>query len=724
MAELAEKENQEQKRPELREVKGSGGPLAREYPLHRTRNIGIMAHIDAGKTTTTERILYYTGKTYKIGEVHEGAAVMDWMEQEQERGITITSAATTAHWKGYWINIIDTPGHVDFTVEVERSLRVLDGAVAVFDAVAGVEPQSETVWRQADRYSVPRICFVNKMDRTGADFFRTVEMIEDRLNGRPVKLQLPIGKEADYHGVVDLMTMEAHYWPSDGMGEEWEDRPIPDDLKELADEARHDLLEVAADYDEKVMEAYVAEEDVDIDLLRKAIRKATLAGEIAPVFCGSAFKNKAVQPLLDAVCWYLPSPADLPPYEGVHPVTHEKVMREPSDLEPFSALAFKIMSDPYVGRLTYIRVYSGSLKSGGQILNSTRDRKERAGRLLQMHANHREDKEAVFTGDIVAVVGLKQTLTGDTLCDPSDPVLLEEMNFPAPVIDVAIEPKSKQDSEKLSVALQRLSEEDPTFRVHTDEDTGQTIISGMGELHLEVLVDRLIREFKVGANVGRPQVAYRETIKDPVKKVHIRYQKQTGGKGQFADVVIEAEPTGPGGGYEFINKITGGRIPTEYIPAVDQGIQEAMASGVLAGYPVVDLRITLTDGAYHDVDSSEMAFKIAGSMALKEAAKKAKPVLLEPVFDVEVVTPEEYMGDVIGDLSGRRGQIESMDQRGTDRIVTAQVPLAEMFGYATELRSRTQGRATYTMQFNSYKEAPKSIADEVVATVRGEPVGQ
>jgi elongation factor G len=724
MAELAEQENQEQKRPQLREVKGSGGPIAREYPLHRTRNIGIMAHIDAGKTTTTERILYYTGKTYKMGEVHEGAAVMDWMEQEQERGITITSAATTAHWKGYWINIIDTPGHVDFTVEVERSLRVLDGAIAVFDAVAGVEPQSETVWRQADRYNVPRICFVNKMDRTGADFFRTVGMISDRLNGRPVVLQLPIGKEVDFHGVIDLVTMVAHYWPSDGMGEEWEDRPIPEDIKEQADQYRHDLLEVAADYDESVMEAYIGEKKVDNDLLRKAIRRATLSGEIAPVLCGSAFKNKAVQPLLDSVCRYLPSPADLPPYEGVHPSTHEPMKREPNDLEPFSALAFKIMSDPYVGRLTYMRVYSGTLKSGGQILNSTRDRKERAGRLLQMHANHREDKEAVFAGDIIAVVGLKQTLTGDTLCDPNDPVLLEEMNFPAPVIDVAIEPKSKADSEKLSIALQRLAEEDPTFRVHTDEDTGQTIISGMGELHLEVLVDRLIREFKVGANVGRPQVAYRETIKEPVQKVHIRYQKQTGGRGQFADVVINAEPTGPGGAYEFINKITGGRIPTEYIPAVDQGIQEAMASGVLAGYPVVDLRVTLNDGSYHEVDSSEMAFKIAGSMALKEAAKKAKPILLEPVFDVEVVTPEEYMGDVIGDLSGRRGQIESMDQRGSDRIVKAQVPLAEMFGYATELRSRTQGRATYTMQFNSYKESPKSIADEVVATVRGEPVGQ
>jgi elongation factor G len=562
------------------------------------------------------------------------------------------------------------------------------------------------------------------MDRTGADFFRTVQMIEDRLNGRPVVLQLPIGKEADFHGVVDLISMVAHYWPSEGMGEEWEDRPVPDDMQEQADQYRHDLIEALADYDEQVMELYIGEEDIDQDLIKKAVRKATLANEIAPVLCGTAFKNKAVQPLLDAICRYLPSPVDLPPYEGTDPKTHEPVTRAPSDLEPFSALAFKIMSDPFVGRLTYLRVYSGSLKSGESILNAFRDRKERAGRILQMHANHREDKEAVFTGDIVAVVGLKQTLTGDTLCDPGAPVLLEEMTFPAPVIDVAIEPKSKVDSDKLGHALQRLSEEDPTFRVHTDDETGQTIISGMGELHLEVLVDRLIREFKVGANVGRPQVAYRETITKPAEKVDVRYVKQTGGKGQYAHVVFNVEPTGPGGGYEFINKITGGRIPTEYIPAVDQGVQEAMASGVLAGYPVVDMRVTLNDGSFHDVDSSEMAFKIAGSMALKEAAKKASPALLEPVFDVEVVTPEEYMGDVIGDLSGRRGQIEQMDQRGSDRIVRAQVPLAEMFGYATELRSRTQGRATYTMQFNSYKEIPKSIADEVIATVRGEPVGK
>jgi elongation factor G len=718
MAEAAEKQDQQQK-PNLKAVKG-GGPAIREYPLSHTRNIGIMAHIDAGKTTTTERILYYTGKTYKIGEVHEGGAVMDWMVQEQERGITITSAATTCNWKGYWINIIDTPGHVDFTVEVERSLRVLDGAVAVFDAVAGVEPQTETVWRQADRYNVPRICFVNKMDRTGADFYRTVSMIEERLNGTPVVIQLPIGKEADFHGVVDLVTMIAHYWPSEGMGEEWEDRPIPDDMKEEADKYRHDLLEALADHDEEIMEIYVAEEEPSADQIKKALRRGTLSGEITPVLCGSAFKNKAVQPLLDSICLYLPSPLDLPPMKAIRPDSGDLVERKADDHAPFSALAFKIMSDPYVGRLTYMRVYSGTLKSGDHLVNSTRDRKERIGRLLQMHANHREDKDAVFAGDIVAVVGLKQTLTGDTICDPDDPVLLEEMTFPAPVIDVAIEPKSKADSDKLGNGLQRLSEEDPTFRVHTDDETGQTIISGMGELHLEVIVDRLIREFNVGANVGKPQVAYRETIKNPVEKVEVRYVKQTGGKGQYGHVVINAEPTGPGGGYEFVNKITGGKIPTEYIPAVDQGVQEAMASGVMAGYPVVDIRVTLTDGSSHDVDSSEMAFKITGSMAIKQAAKKAKAVLLEPIFDIEVVTPEEYMGDVIGDLSGRRGKIETMDQRGSDRIVKAQVPLAEMFGYATDLRSKTQGRATYTMQFASYQEVPQSIAEEIVATVRGE----
>ena len=718
MAEAAEKQEQKQRAP-LKEVKG-GGPLIREFPLSHTRNIGIMAHIDAGKTTTTERILYYTGKTYKIGEVHEGGAVMDWMVQEQERGITITSAATTANWKGYWINIIDTPGHVDFTVEVERSLRVLDGAVAVFDAVAGVEPQSETVWRQADRYNVPRICFVNKMDRTGADFFRTVEMIQDRLNGTPLPIQLPIGKEADFHGVVDLITMVAHYWPDEGRGEEWEDRPIPDDMKADADKWRHDMLEILADHDEELMELYVAEEEPDVEHIRKAVRRATISGEVTPVLCGTAFKNKAVQPLLDAVVWYLPSPTDLPPMVATRPDSGEAVERPPEDDAPFAALAFKIMSDPFVGRLTYMRVYSGTLKSGDSVANATRERKERIGRILQMHANHREDKDAVYAGDIVAVVGLKQTLTGDTLCDPNDKVLLEEMNFPAPVIDVAIEPKSKADSEKLATALQRLSEEDPTFRVHTDDETGQTIISGMGELHLEVLVDRIVREFNVGANVGKPQVAYRETIKNPKEKVEVRYVKQTGGKGQYAHCVIDIEPTGPGGGYEFVNKITGGKIPTEYIPAVDQGVQEAMASGVLAGYPVVDIRVTLKDGSAHDVDSSEMSFKICGSMVFKEGAKKAKPVLLEPIFDIEVVTPEEFMGDVIGDISGRRGRVESMDQRGQDRIVKAQVPLSEMFGYVTDLRSRTQGRATASMQFKEYQEVPQSIAEEVVATVRGE----
>ena len=694
----------------------------RAYPLSMTRNIGIMAHIDAGKTTTTERILYFTGRTYKIGEVHEGAAVMDWMVQEQERGITITSAATTCNWKDHWINIIDTPGHVDFTVEVERSLRVLDGAVAVFDAVAGVEPQSETVWRQADKYSVPRICFINKMDRTGADFYRCLDMIRDRLNGNPVCIQLPEGKEAEFLGVIDLVKMKALVWPAgDTEGVDFEEVEIPDNMKDEADKYRHDLLEALADHDEELMEKYLADESVDETLVRKAVRRATVSGGIVPILCGTAFKNKGVQPLLDAVIDYLPSPLDLPPMVAIVPGTEDRVERPAADDAPFSALAFKIMSDPYVGRLTYMRVYSGSMKGGETLSNATRERKERVGRLLQMHANHREDKDAVFAGDIVAVVGLKQTLTGDTLCDPKNPVLLEQIIFPTPVIDVAIEPKSKPDSDKLGNALQRLSEEDPTFRVHTDDETGQTIISGMGELHLDVLVDRLIREFKVGANVGKPQVAYRETVGQPVEKHDLRYVKQTGGKGQYAHVVIKLEPTGPGGGYEFVNKITGGKIPTEYIPAVDQGIQEALSSGVLAGFPVVDLKVTLFDGSYHDVDSSEMAFKIAGSMALKEAARKAKPLLLEPIFDVEVVTPEDFMGDVIGDLSGRRGRIESMDQRGSDRIVKAQVPLAEMFGYVTELRSRTQGRASSSMQFNSYQETPKSIAEEVVATVRGEP---
>jgi len=690
----------------------------REFPLARTRNIGIMAHIDAGKTTTTERILYYTGKNYKIGEVHEGAATMDWMVQEQERGITITSAATTCKWRDHWVNIIDTPGHVDFTVEVERSLRVLDGAVAVFDAVAGVEPQTETVWRQANKYAVPRFCFVNKMDRIGADFHRTVGMIRDRLDANPAVVQLPIGAEGDYRGVVDLLEMQALVW-ADDMGEKWSTEPIPADLAAEAEDARHQLVDVLSNFDDTIMEKYIGEEEITAEDLRKALRHATIANEAVPVLCGSAFKNKAVQPMLDAVVDYLPSPLDVPAASGTT-TKGEPAERVADDGEPFSALAFKIMTDPYVGKLTYIRVYSGTLAKGGTVLNSTKDRKERIGRILQMHANHREDKDAIFTGDIVAVVGLKNTTTGDTLCDPGSPILLETLEFPEPVIHVAVEPKTKADQDKLSKALFSLSEEDPTFRVRSDEETGQTVISGMGELHLEVLVDRMLREFSVDANVGKPQVAYRETIRKPVEKVESRYVRQTGGRGQYGHVVISAEPTGPGGGYEFVDKITGGVIPKEYIPAVDAGIQEALTNGVLAGYPMVDVRVTLTFGSYHDVDSSEMAFKIAGSMAIKDAAKKASPVILEPVMAVEVVTPEEYMGDVIGDLSSRRGKVEGMEQRGTSQVVRALVPLADMFGYATDLRSRTQGRATYSMQFSAYHEVPDSIAREIVARARGE----
>jgi elongation factor G len=695
------------------------GLVIREYPLSRTRNIGIMAHIDAGKTTTTERILYYTGKTYKIGEVHEGTAQMDWMVQEQERGITITSAATTCQWKGHWINIIDTPGHVDFTVEVERSLRVLDGAVAVFDAVAGVEPQSETVWRQADRYHVPRICFVNKMDRVGADFERTVGMIEDRLNAKPLVVQLPWGIEDAHVGVIDLVEMKGMRWTSE-RGEEWETVEIPDDLRETALEWRHKLYEQLADHHEELMEQYVEGKEAEPKQLREALREATLAVEGTPVLCGSAFKNKGVQPLLDAIVDYLPSPREVPPIRGLLPGSRETLDRPADDDQPFAALAFKIMSDPYVGRLTYFRVYSGTVRAGAHVQNSSKDRKERIGRILQMHANHREDKEAVFAGDIVAAVGLKHTTTGDTLCDPSNPVILESMSFPAPVISVAIEPKTKADQDKLGQALQRLSDEDPTFVVQYDEETGQTIIQGMGELHLEVLVDRLTREFNVQANVGKPQVAYRETIRDEVRKVDHRHVKQTGGRGQYAHVVVDVGPTGPGGGYEFVDKVTGGRIPREYIPSVDQGIQEAMESGVLAGYPMVDLRAVLVDGSSHEVDSSEMAFKIAGQAVLREAARRAKPVLLEPVMQIEVVTPEDYMGDVISDLTARRGKIERMDQRGKDQAIRAHVPLAEMFGYATDLRSKTQGRATYTMQFHAYEEVPQGIAREIVARVRGE----
>ena len=694
-------------------------PVIREFPLARTRNIGIMAHIDAGKTTTTERILYYTGKTYKIGEVHEGAAVMDWMVQEQERGITITSAATTCRWKDNWINIIDTPGHVDFTVEVERSLRVLDGAVAVFDAVAGVEPQTETVWRQANKYGVPRICFINKMDRIGADFFKAVNEIKDRLDATVALIQIPIGAEGHFRGMVDLLAMKALVW-DDGMGEKWRDEDIPEDLIEAADHWRHQLVDVLSNTDDTIMEKYLGDEEITAEDLRQALRRATIANQVVPIICGTAFKNKGVQPLLDAVIDYLPSPIDLPAVKGLDLKGIEELERPPDDKAPFAALAFKIMSDPHVGKLTYFRVYSGSIKKGDAVLNSTKDRKERIGRLLQMHANHREDKTVIFAGDIVATVGLKQTTTGDTLCDPNSPIVLETLEFPEPVIHVAIEPKTKVDQDKLTDALQRLSEEDPTFQKHTDVDTGQTIIAGMGELHLEVLVDRMLREFRVDAHVGKPQVAYRETIRKPVEKVEERYVRQTGGRGQYGHVVLNVEPTGPGGGYEFVDKIVGGIIPKEYISSIDAGIQESLQSGVLAGYPMVDVRATLVHGSYHDVDSSEMAFKIAGSLAIKKATRLAHPVLLEPIMAVEVVTPDDYMGDVIGDISSRRGRIEGVDPRGSSQVIKGQVPLGDMFGYATDLRSRTQGRATYTMQFHSYQEVPESISREIVARVRGE----
>jgi elongation factor G len=693
----------------------------RQFPLARTRNIGIMAHIDAGKTTTTERILYYTGRNYKLGEVHEGNATMDWMIQEQERGITITSAATTTQWKDHWINIIDTPGHVDFTVEVERSLRVLDGAVAVFDAVSGVEPQSETVWRQANKYNVPRICFINKMDRIGADFGAAVGSITERLGATVAVVQLPIGAEGHFRGVVDLLGMKGLIWSdAEGKGEQWEVTDIPAELVDAAEEARHQLVDVVSSFDDTVLEKYAGDEEITAVDLRRALRVGTIENYCVPVLCGSAFKNKGVQPMLDAIVDFLPSPLDLPAITGMDPKGIEELKRPADDSEPFSALAFKIMSDPHVGKLTYFRVYSGSLEAGSYVYNSTKDRKERVGRILQMHANHREDKDAVFSGDIVAAIGLKGTTTGDTLCDPNAPIVLEAIEFPEPVIHVAVEPKTKSDQDKLSKALVALSEEDPTFQVRTDEETGQTVISGQGELHLEVIVDRMLREFRVDATVGRPQVAYRETITAPVQKVVYRHVKQTGGAGQFAHVVIDLEPTGPGGGYEFIDKITGGRIPREFIPSVDQGIQSTLDSGVLAGYPVVDVRAILTDGSAHDVDSSEMAFKVAGSMAFKEAARRAKPVLLEPVMAVEVVTPEDYMGDVFGDLSARRGRVEGSEQRGNSMVIRATVPLSDMFGYATDLRSRTQGRATYTMQFHSYQQVPKTLADEIVARVRGE----
>ena len=696
--------------------------MPRKFTLQKTRNIGIMAHIDAGKTTTTERILYYTGRTYKMGEVHEGAAVMDWMEQEQERGITITSAATTTTWRDHTINIIDTPGHVDFTVEVERSLRVLDGAVAVFDAVAGVEPQSETVWRQADRYNVPRICFVNKMDRVGAEFHRCVDMIVDRLGAQPIVIQLPWGVEADFRGVIDLVRMRALLWQTEGKGDKYDVVAIPDNHVDAAREWRDRLLEAVAENDEQMMELYLEGTEPTEEQLVAAIRRVTIAGAATPVLCGTAFKNKGVQPMLDAIVDYLPSPVDVPSIQG-HAVNDEEttVERHSDPEEPFSALAFKIMSDQHLGKLTYVRVYSGTVETGSSVLNAIKGRKERIGKIYQMHANKREERNVAVAGQIVAVMGLKDTSTGDTLCDPNKPVVLESMTFPAPVINVAIEPKTKSDQEKLGTAIQRLAEEDPTFQVRTDEETGQTIISGMGELHLEVLVDRMRREFRVEANIGRPQVAYRETVRKKVEKVDYTHKKQTGGSGQFGRVVINLEPTGgDGGGYEFENKVTGGRIPREYIPSVDTGCQEAAEFGVLAGYPMVDLKVTLTDGAYHEVDSSELAFKIAGSMAFKKASAQANPVLLEPIMAVEVRTPDEYMGEVIGDLNSRRGQIQAMEERSGARVIKAHVPLSEMFGYVGDLRSRTQGRADYTMQFDSYAEVPPSIAKEIIAKARGE----
>jgi elongation factor G len=690
--------------------KTKGAPVA----LDRVRNIGIMAHIDAGKTTTTERILYYTGRTHKMGEVHEGAAVMDWMAQEQERGITITSAATTAFWRDFRVNIIDTPGHVDFTVEVERSLRVLDGAIAVFDAVAGVEPQSETVWRQADRYRVPRIAFINKMDRTGADFFASVQSMVDRLGARPVPVQLPLGQEEHFRGVIDLVEMRALVW-QDELGTNYEVEEIPAELLEQAQEYHHQLIDSVADHDDELLETYLLDEDaVTSEMLKRALRAATLDISVTPVLAGSAFKNKGVQPLLDGVVDYLPSPLDVPPVHGIDPRTEHELSRRPAVDEPFSALAFKVMSDPYVGKLTYVRVYSGQVAAGDRVLNTTTGKTERVGRILQMHANHREERDQIMAGEIAATVGLKGTTTGDTLATDTAPIRLESMDFPEPVISVAIEPKTKGDQDKLGAGLQRLTEEDPTFRVRTDEETGQTLISGMGELHLEIIVDRLTREFNVDANVGRPQVAYRETVSRPAEKIEGRFVRQTGGRGQYGHAVINLEPMDPGDGYEFVDKIVGGKIPKEYISSVDLGIQEAMESGVLSGYPVVDVRVELVDGSFHEVDSSEMAFKIAGSMAFKNAEQRAKPKLLEPVMAVEVVTPEEYLGDVMGDLNSRRGRVEGLEPRGNAQAIRARVPLATMFGYATDLRSTTQGRATFTMQFDRYEEVPQSIAGELV----------
>jgi elongation factor G len=691
--------------------------------LSKVRNIGIMAHIDAGKTTTTERILFYTGINYKIGEVHEGAATMDWMEQEQERGITITSAATTCHWKDHQINIIDTPGHVDFTIEVERSLRVLDGAVAVFDGVAGVEPQSQTVWRQADRYRVPRICFVNKLDRTGASFEHCVETIKNRLNAIPAVVQLPIGSEADFIGVIDLINMRALTWRGETkIGEDYAVEEIPAELADQAQAARHALIELVADHDDHMMEAFLTdEESITPELLQDSIRRAVLASKITAVLCGSAFKNKGVQPLLDAVIAYLPSPLDVPAIIGFKP-GDESVMieRHPADADPFAALAYKIAADPHLGRLTYIRLYSGKLEAGSTVLNATKGRKERIGKIYQMHANKRQEIASVGAGQIVAVMGLKDTTTGETLCAMGHPVQLESMDFPAPVIEQAIEPKTKSDQEKLGMAIQRLAEEDPTFRVHTDDETGQTIIAGMGELHLEILIDRMKREFRVGANIGKPQVAYRETLRRPVEKVEYTHKKQSGGSGQYGRVIINVEPQPAGSGYEFVNQITGGRIPREYIPAVDEGIQDAMQFGVLAGYPVDDVKVTLIDGAYHDVDSSELAFRIAGSMVFKEAARRADPALLEPVMAVEVTTPETYLGTVIGDINSRRGHVQAMNDLHGNKVVQALVPLSEMFGYVGDLRSKTSGQASYSMEFHSYAETPKNIAEEIIQKARGE----
>ena len=690
--------------------------MERATPLDRYRNIGIMAHIDAGKTTTTERVLYYTGRSYKIGEVHDGNATMDWMEQEQERGITITSAATTCEWNDHRINIIDTPGHVDFTVEVERSLRVLDGAVAVFDGVAGVEPQSETVWRQADKYNVPRICFINKLDRTGANFDDDVQSIVERLEAKPAVLQIPIGSEADFIGVIDLIEMKAHTWTKDD-GSEWDISEISDDKLEEAKTKRAELLDIVAEADDEVLEKYLSDEELSVAEIKKAIRQGTLAGLFVPVLAGSAFKNKGVQLLLDAVVDYLPSPLDIEPVSGFKPGKEDdEINREHSDDEPFSALAFKVVSDPHVGKLTYFRVYSGTLSKGDKVVNTTTGKDERLGRILRMHSNSREDIDFISTGDIVAGVGLKNAKTGDTLSDSSNPIQLESMTFPEPVISVAIEPKSKADEEKLSEGLQKLAEEDPTFRVNSDEETGQTIISGMGELHLDILVDRLKREFKVEANIGKPQVAYREALKKKTD-IEAKYIRQSGGRGQYGHVIMELEPIEDG--YEFVDLIKSGRIPKEYIPSVNAGVEAAMESGVLAGYPLVNMRATLKDGTYHDVDSSEMAFKIAGSMALKDGAKKAGVKLLEPIMTVEVVTPEDFMGDVVGDLSSRRGKIAEMGQRGSAKVVSAKVPLSEMFGYATDLRSRTQGRATFTMQFDSYEDVPDAITKEITASVRG-----